>query len=134
MPRVVELSEPQPTTAVVDVVVGIVLNSAGEILIGRRTDGTHMAGFWEFPGGKLEPDETPFAGLKRELAEELGIEVEAAEPFIEHSFEYPDRHVRLDVWRVLAYAGMPESREGQALRWAAIAELDALPLLPADAP
>jgi 8-oxo-dGTP diphosphatase len=134
VPRVVELSQPQPATAVVDVVVGIVLNSAGEILIARRTDGTHMAGFWEFPGGKLEPDETPFAGLKRELAEELGIEVETAEPFIEHSFEYPDRHVRLDVWWVLAYAGMPESRESQALRWAKIAELDALPLLPADAP
>jgi 8-oxo-dGTP diphosphatase len=134
VPRVVELSRPQPTTAVVDVIVGIVVNAAGEILIGRRTDGTHMAGFWEFPGGKLEPGETPLAGLKRELAEELGIEVETAEAFIEHSFEYPDRHVRLDVWWVLEYAGMPESREGQALRWVAIAELEAVPLLEADAP
>jgi 8-oxo-dGTP diphosphatase len=134
VPRVVELSESQPATAVVDVIVGIVLNSAGEILVGRRSDGTHMAGFWEFPGGKLEPDETPLAGLKRELAEELGIEVETAESFTEHSFAYPDRHVRLNVWWVLEYAGIPVSREGQALQWVAIAELDAVPLLPADAP
>jgi 8-oxo-dGTP diphosphatase len=134
VPRVVELSESQPATAVVDVIVGIVLNSAGEILVGRRSDGTHMAGFWEFPGGKLEPDETPLAGLKRELAEELGIEVETAESFIEHSFAYPDRHVRLNVWWVLEYAGIPVSREGQALQWVAISELDAVPLLPADAP
>ena len=134
MPRAVELTESQPSATVVDVIVGIVLNSAGEILIGQRLVGTHMAGLWEFPGGKLVPDETPFAGLKRELAEELGIRVEAAESFIEHQFRYPDRHVRLDVWWVLAYAGMPESREGQVLKWVAIAELDAVPLLPADAP
>jgi 8-oxo-dGTP diphosphatase len=134
VPRVVELSEPQATAAVVDVIVGIVLNSAGEILIGQRLGGTHMAGQWEFPGGKLKSSEAPFAGLKRELAEELGIQVEAAESFIEHSFQYPDRHVRLDVWWVLEYAGKPESREGQALRWVDVAELDAVPLLPADAP
>lgn len=93
-----------------------------------------MAGYWEFPGGKLESGEAPLAGLKRELAEELGIQVEAAESFLEHGFQYPDRHVRLDVWWVLAYAGLPESREGQVLRWVDVADFDSVPLLPADAP
>jgi len=93
-----------------------------------------MAGSWEFPGGKLNPGESPLAGLKRELAEELGIEVERAEPFVEQVFQYPDRKVRLDVWWVLIYAGEAESREGQVLRWVDPAELSETPLLPADAP
>lgn len=134
VPRVVGLSESQPTTVSIDVVVGIVLNSAGEVLIGQRLEGTHMAGHWEFPGGKLESDETPLAGLKRELAEELGIRVKSAESLIEHGYQYPDRRVRLNVWWVLEYAGMPQSREGQPLRWVNLADLDAVPLLPADAP
>ena len=112
----------------------MVPDPAGRILIGQRRGGTHMAGFWEFPGGKLKPGEVPFAGLQRELGEELGIEVLAAEPFVRHSHQYPDRHVRLDVWWVLDYRGLPESREGQALRWVSVHDLDAAALLPADAP
>jgi 8-oxo-dGTP diphosphatase len=112
----------------------MVSDSAGRILIGQRPDGTLMAGFWEFPGGKLMAGELPFAGLQRELGEELGIEVVAAEPFFRHSHRYPDRHVRLDVWWVLDYAGQPESREGQSLRWVEVGDLDREALLPADEP
>lgn len=93
-----------------------------------------MAGSWEFPGGKLEPGESPLTGLKRELAEELGIRVDSAEPLLELSHRYPDRYVRLDVWWVVAYSGEVESREGQALRWVAAAALGEVALLPADQP
>lgn len=93
-----------------------------------------MAGSWEFPGGKLEPGEPPLTGLQRELAEELGIEVERAEPFLEQKFQYPDRKVRLDVWWVLDYSGEAEAREGQSLRWVDAARLSETTLLPADAP
>jgi 8-oxo-dGTP diphosphatase len=134
VPRTIELSEPAVRNDHIDVVVGIVQDPAGKILIGRRRDGTHMAGSWEFPGGKLESGESPLAGLKRELGEELGIRIQAAEAFVEQRFEYPDRHVRLDVWWVLTYQGQAESREGQQLRWVDVAELDAVSLLPADAP
>ena len=93
-----------------------------------------MAGSWEFPGGKLKAGEQPLTGLQRELAEELGIEVEQAEPFVEQSFQYPDRNVRLDVWWVLRYTGEAEAREGQSLRWVDAVELSETSLLPADAP
>jgi 8-oxo-dGTP diphosphatase len=133
VPWAIELSESR-ASAVIDVIVGIVRNHAGDILIGLRPEGTHMAGSWEFPGGKLNSGEAPLAGLKRELAEELGITVESAEAFVVREFEYPDRHVRLDVWWVLAYRGTPEPGEGQTLRWVDAAELDDASLLPADAP
>ena len=93
-----------------------------------------MAGLWEFPGGKLQAGETPFAALCRELDEELGIEVLAAEPWLELVHDYPDKKVLLDVWRVLDYRGEVGAREGQALDWVAAARLTALPLLPADLP
>ena len=93
-----------------------------------------MAGAWEFPGGKLEPGEPPFDGLQRELAEELGIQVGAAEPLTERRFSYPDREVRLDVWWVLDYAGEAQALEGQCIRWVDREALMAMPMLPADAP
>jgi 8-oxo-dGTP diphosphatase len=93
-----------------------------------------MAGAWEFPGGKLESGEEPLAGLKRELAEEVGIEVTAAEPLVEQNFQYPDRAVRLDVWWVLSYTGRVRSCEGQRLSWVETAELARADLLPADVP
>jgi 8-oxo-dGTP diphosphatase len=74
------------------------------------------------------------AGLKRELEEELGIRVEAAEPFAKEDFRYPDRFVRLDVWWVTAFAGLAEPREGQLLRWVDADALPGVAMLPADAP
>ena len=125
---------PELTELVVDVIVGIVRDSADRILISQRPAGKHMAGAWEFPGGKLEAGEEPRDGLVRELEEEIGIVVGAAEPLLERRFCYPDRAVRLDVWWVLAYSGEARSREGQALRWVAASELGAAELLPADRP
>lgn len=134
MPRRAELTRSRPASQPVDVIVGVVTDAAGRVLIARRPPGKHMAGAWEFPGGKLDPGETPLAGLCRELDEEIGLVVAEAEPFVRHRFEYPDREVRLDVWWVLSHRGKACAREGQELRWVDAAALGAMPMLPADAP
>jgi 8-oxo-dGTP diphosphatase len=131
VPRAVELTA---TDRTIDVVVGIVIDASGRVLIGQRPHGKHMAGAWEFPGGKLLSDEDPLEGLRRELEEELGIRVDQADPFLEQRHRYPDREVRLDVWWVRSFAGQARPLEGQALRWVEAPELDTVPLLPADAP
>jgi 8-oxo-dGTP diphosphatase len=134
VPRATELSGAQADSDALDVIVGIVRDSVSRVLIGQRPEGKHMAGFWEFPGGKLMPGEAPLAGLRRELHEELGIVVAAAEPFFEQHHRYPERAVRLDIWWVLDYSGEARPREGQRLRWVDAAALAEAPLLPADAP
>jgi 8-oxo-dGTP diphosphatase len=116
------------------VLVGLIGDAQGRWLVNQRRPGTDLAGFWEFPGGKRQAAETPFAALRRELDEELGVDVLAAEPWLELLHDYPDKTVLLDVWRVLDYRGEVGAREGQALDWVAAAGLAALPLLPADLP
>ena len=118
----------------VDVVVGIVRDSTGRILVNQRRPGTDLAGLWEFPGGKRHAGEGRQAALARELHEELGIEVVAAEPLLMVRHDYPDRRVCLDVWSVLEYSGEPRSRENQAIAWVYPQALSSLELLPADAP
>jgi 8-oxo-dGTP diphosphatase len=118
----------------VHVLVGLIDDGAGRWLVNRRPAGTPLAGFWEFPGGKSQPDETPLAALSRELLEELGIEVTEASPELTLVHDYPDKCVRLDVWRVRAYRGAVEAREGQLLRWVTAEECAALRLLEADQP
>jgi 8-oxo-dGTP diphosphatase len=120
--------------SVVDVVVGLVSDGGGRWLVNSRRPGTALAGRWEFPGGKRHGDETPRATLERELDEELGIAVVDAEPLLVLEHDYPDKRVRLDVWHVRRYRGVPESREGQPLRWVTVAECRQLPLLEADWP
>ena len=116
------------------VLVGLIGDAQGRWLVNQRRPGTDLAGFWEFPGGKRHADETPFAALRRELDEELGIDVLAAEPWLRLEHDYPDKKVLLDVWRVLDFRGEVRAREGQALDWVAPPRLAALPLLPADLP
>ena len=116
------------------VLVGLIGDAHDRWLVNRRRPGTDLAGFWEFPGGKLAAGEEPFAALRRELSEELGIELLAAEPFMELVHDYPGKRVRLDVWNVLRYRGIVEAREGQALAWVAAADLPQWDLLPADRP
>ena len=116
------------------VLVGLIRDAHGRWLVNQRRPGTDLAGFWEFPGGKRQAGETPLAALRRELDEELGIEVLAAEPWLELVHDYPNKRVRLDVWRVLDYRGEVGAREGQALDWVEAARLAALPLLRADLP
>ena len=118
----------------VHVLVGLIADDAGRWLVNTRRAGTHMAGFWEFPGGKSGPGEEPLAALSRELDEELGIEVLEAEPWLELVHDYPDKRVRLEVWRVLGYRGAVVAREGQLLRWVSLEEFAGLPLLEADWP
>ena len=93
-----------------------------------------MAGGWEFPGGKLDEGEQPIEGLKRELKEELGIEVLSAEWLCEHTHDYPDRRVQLELWVVTEFDGQPFSNEGQALQWVGIDVLHQASMLPADGP
>jgi len=108
---------------VVHVMVAVVQNPEGEILLALRPKNAHQGGLWEFPGGKLESDETPAQGLARELREELAIEPLASEPLTRISHDYGDKAVLLDVYRVDAYSGDPCGNEGQQIRWVAPKDL-----------
>ena len=118
--------------AEIHVVAGTIADADGRVLIAQRPRGRHMAGRWEFPGGKLASGEDPFMGLKRELAEELGVAVRAARPLIRLRHEYQDRRVLLDVWQVTDYDGEPQALESQALAWARPDDLPKHDLLEAD--
>lgn len=118
----------------VEVVAGLIGDSSGRWLVNCRPPGRPMAGWWEFPGGKRQAGETPFAALERELREELGIEVLEAEPALLLVHDYPDKRVRLDVWHVLRYGGEVAARENQPLRWVTAEECRRLNLLEADWP
>ncbi|MDH5571836.1 MAG: Nudix family hydrolase [Gammaproteobacteria bacterium] len=103
----------------IHVAAGVIYNRQGEVLITRRAKHVHQGGLWEFPGGKLEADEIVQQALARELEEELGIRVVASEALIRIHYDYPDKKVLLDVWRVSEYAGEAHGREGQPLQWVA---------------
>lgn len=113
---------------------GVVRDPQGRILVAQRPPGSHLAGLWEFPGGKREPGESPFEALVRELHEELGIRVTAAHPLIGVPFAYPGKRIHLDVWQVERYDGEPWSREGQALQWVEPSALGDLAMPAADHP
>jgi 8-oxo-dGTP diphosphatase len=100
----------------------------------QRPEGKIMAGFWEFPGGKLEPGEEPLAALRRELAEELGVLCEAASFWRTISHSYAHGRVRLHVFHVQAFAGEPRALENQRLLWIDPADGPAMNFLPADLP
>ncbi len=116
------------------VVAAALYDAQGRVLIAERPSGKHMAGRWEFPGGKVSAGEDERAALVRELAEELGIEVWEAHPFMRLSHAYPDRDVELSLWIIVSYAGTPESREAQQLRWVSPGELAQQDILEADRP
>jgi 8-oxo-dGTP diphosphatase len=99
------------------VVAGVLRDSEGRVLIAQRLPGTHLAGLWEFPGGKCEADESPETALRRELLEELDIEIGATRPLIRIPWDYAEKSLLLDVHIILDYVGSARSREGQALRW-----------------
>lgn len=100
-----------------------VVTPDGRVLIARRPLHLHQGGLWEFPGGKVEPGEDIRQALNRELHEELGIDVVQARPLLCIPYRYPDREIVLDVWRVDAFSGVPHGREGQEVRWVALADL-----------
>ena len=108
---------------VVHVAVGVIVGKDGAILIAKRPDKTHQGGLWEFPGGKVEARETLFDALKRELQEELAIEVVATEPLIKIRHDYGDKVVLLDVHKVTEFSGQPQGNEGQPIQWVAPSSL-----------
>ncbi|MGB3838293.1 NUDIX domain-containing protein [Rhodanobacter sp. UC4437_H4] len=117
---------------VMHVMAGVLLDDNGCVLLAQRPAGKHLAGFWEFPGGKLEAGETPLAALARELLEELGIHVRDAEPLVCLPWRYEDRELLLDAWRVSSWRGEPRSLEAQPLQWMLPASVDPMILAPAD--
>ncbi|MEE9135654.1 MAG: 8-oxo-dGTP diphosphatase MutT [Gammaproteobacteria bacterium] len=127
------MSKPEKSLSV-NVAAGVLQDTRGQVLISQRLPGTHQAGAWEFPGGKIKVGETPLTALTRELAEELGIVVRTAAPLTRFTHRYADRSVVLDVWRVTEYEGMPRGLEGQPIRWAVPESLLEQGLLLADRP
>lgn len=117
-----------------EVAAGILVDPRGRVLLMQRLPGKHLAGLWEFPGGKLEPGETVAQALVRELREELGIDVIASAPLISIPWCYPGKTVRLHALRVNAWRGEPQAREGHPLRWTQLRDMDVATMPAADAP
>jgi 8-oxo-dGTP diphosphatase len=113
------------------IVVAAVIEQDGRFLITRRQTGVHLAGMWEFPGGKIDPAETHADALKREMREELDTDVEVGELVFDVSHAYPDRTVTLYFYRC-ALKGVPRPLLGQEMRWVPRAELASLGFPPAD--
>jgi 8-oxo-dGTP diphosphatase len=120
--------------SLVHVAAAALVDSDGRVLLARRHDDSHQGGLWEFPGGKLESGETVADGLRRELREELGIDIESHRPLIRVAHHYDDRSVLLDVHRVDRWHGQPQGREGQPLAWVAPDALGDYPMPAADEP
>jgi 8-oxo-dGTP diphosphatase len=115
-------------------VVAAALFDRGRVLIAERPAGKHMAGWWEFPGGKVGSDESDPQALVRELREELGVEAEPIAEIMTLSHDYPDRVVDLVLWRAVVKSGVPQGLDGQRLKWVECAALKTERLLEADRP
>jgi 8-oxo-dGTP diphosphatase len=116
------------------VVAGVLRNGSGQILLTERLPGKHLAGTWEFPGGKCESKETPHQALVRELHEELGIIIDVSEPLLSLTHAYPEKTVRLLIREVAAWQGEVHGREGQEIVWASLDDMQVLPMPAADRP
>ncbi|RDH81319.1 MAG: hypothetical protein DIZ80_14575 [endosymbiont of Galathealinum brachiosum] len=112
-------------SALIHVAVAIIINQKNQVLISLRPAGVHQGGLWEFPGGKLEDGESALDALKREIDEELGISIDKASSFKKITYQYPDKKVLLDIWKVESYSGEPQGAEGQQLKWRLISDLNA---------
>lgn len=118
----------------IEVVAAVLIAADGRVLVSLRPEGKPQAGYWEFPGGKLAPGEVAEQALKRELREELAIEVQICHEWLTLEHDYADKHVSLAVWKVVTYTGTVQAVEAQELRWVTRAEIQQLQLLPADWP
>jgi 8-oxo-dGTP diphosphatase len=118
---------------VTEVAVGVLVQPDGRYLLAQRPAGKPYEGYWEFPGGKLEPGETVEAALARELHEELGIDVQSSHRWHVLEHDYPHAYVRLYFCKVTAWDGEPHGREGQAFEWQTL-PAQVSPLLPATIP
>lgn len=133
-PRFGQIKQKSRTkTSAIRVTAGII-HQNGKILIQQRQSTKHLAGFWEFPGGKIEPNEDARRCLKREIKEELGLEVAVRPAFLKLLHDYPDRRVHLSFHRCSVLLGKAKSREGQKFAWVFPHELPQYRLAPADQP
>jgi 8-oxo-dGTP diphosphatase len=117
----------------IDVTAAILIEN-GKVLIARRRPGASQAGLWEFPGGKVRPGESPAQCLKREIREELGIEIAVGEFFGESVHAYEDKTIRLLAYRVRAESGEMSRNDHAELAWVAVADLGRHRFCPADVP
>lgn len=113
------------TNKLVEVAVGLIIRD-NQCLLAKRPKHVHQGGLWEFPGGKIDAGEAVDAALHRELNEELGISVIASHPLFTIEHQYPDKSVKLHIWRVSEFDGQACGREGQLVRWFAFDELAGL--------
>ena len=118
----------------VDVAAAVIRRADGSFLLGQRAADTFYAGYWEFPGGKVEPGETPHDALVRELDEELGIKVTRAYPWIMREHHYEHAHVRLHFFEVAEWSGSPVDHVHSSLSWQQAHNLTLSPMLPANGP
>ena len=125
--------EVQESRRPVDVAVGVLINPDGEFLLTSRPAGKVLAGYWEFPGGKLEAGETVEQALRRELFEELGITIGAVQPWQVELMDYPHARVRLHFCKVFEWQGGLQMREGQAMAWQHL-PVEVAPVLPGTLP
>jgi 8-oxo-dGTP diphosphatase len=117
----------------VDVAVGVLIDAQGNFLLTSRPEGKVYAGYWEFPGGKLEAGESVEQALRRELHEELGIEIGAAQPWKTELIDYPHARVRLHFCKVFAWHGEFQMREQQSMAWQSL-PVAVAPVLPGTLP
>jgi 8-oxo-dGTP diphosphatase len=129
-------ADPAGALPVVLVAAVALIDADGRVLLAQRPAGKHLAGLWEFPGGKMHAGETPEAALIRELDEELGIDVVASclAPFSFASHAYPEFHLLMPLYVCRKWKGIPLPREGQRLKWLRSAQLAGYPMPPADKP
>jgi len=120
--------------APVDVAVAVLIRSDGAVLLAQRPKSKIYPGFWEFPGGKVEPGEPVADALMREIREELGVEIELAYPWITRAYTYPHARVRLHFYRVYVWRGEPRALEHTAVVWERPEAIRVAPLLPANGP
>jgi 8-oxo-dGTP diphosphatase len=116
------------------VVAAALYDGDGRVLIAERPAGKHMAGRWEFPGGKVVVGESEAEALAREIREELGVEITGSQPFMRLAHSYDDRDVELSMWVVEAFQGECQGLDGQRLKWVAPARLSEEDILEADRP
>jgi 8-oxo-dGTP diphosphatase len=119
---------------IIDVAAAVMIRSDGRLLLAKRPHGRPYPGYWEFPGGKIEPGETAVAALARELREELGIQVRRAHRWLTRIYSYPHATVRLRFFRVTEWCGEPQSLEVEDIAWIRSDALNVAPILPANGP
>lgn len=116
----------------IEVAVGVIFNALGQVLVAKRRPHQHLSECWEFPGGKIEPGESHVQALKRELFEEIGIQVIDHEPWLIVEHDYEEKSVRLIVHKIIQFNGEARGCEGQTIQWLIPQALAELPLPPAN--